>query len=103
MCRKLKSIFVVKNKKWSFTLPKSAENLTAQQKALLHKFILHNRKLYCIAESFAAQQKVKESSFRSRSWKNIPFATKMEKGHSHCRKVQKTLLQAEKSVLWQKL
>ena len=74
----------------------TAESFNAQQKALLH-----NRKLYCTvrsftAESFAAQQeallhsrkfcyiakqsvllqKLEKTSFCSRNWKEVSFATK---------------------------
>ena len=62
---------IVENEKQSFTLQKSAEN-------------------------FIAQQNIKESQFRNRSQKNIPFVVEMEKGHSCCRKVQKTLLHNRK-------
>ena len=52
MCRKQKNISTVKNEEQSFTLQKSVESFTAQQKVLLH-----SRKLYYAAKSFTAQQK----------------------------------------------
>ena len=73
MCRKQKSISVVKNEEQSFTLQKSAESFTVQQKVLLHsrklyyatksytaqqKAILRSRRFYCTVGSFTAMQKV---------------------------------------------
>ena len=56
------------------------EGFTARQKALMHsgQLQMHSRKLYCIARSFIAQQKVL----------------------LHSRKVSLTAETKEKSVLW---
>ena len=70
ICRKQKIISKIKNKEQSFTLQKSVENFTLQQKVLLHI-----KMLYYVAESFTALQK---SQSCDRNWRKVHSAAKTE-------------------------